>query len=153
MTDPPEPTEFDTSGLLHRARRMADLSQRDLAARAGAGRLHPAHLDPEPLWREGWLRANRVFRDDRLEPIAALERRTLRDRTRRREGTPEDHPGIELTRQPPLPPQPNWFEDNDPVPECECGPECERACEPECSCQCEPPLPGQMTWGVPRSAA
>jgi transcriptional regulator with XRE-family HTH domain len=205
MTDP-EPTEFDTSGLLRRARRTADLSQRDLAARAGvspatvaraelprgtvslgavvrllraagmrlavidesgrelvpmrsdairdrARRLYPAHLDPEPLWRKGRLRANRVFRDDRVDPVAALERRTQRDRTRHREGTPEDHPGIELTQRPPSPPPPYRLEDHEPVPECECGLECERACVPECTCQCEPPLLDQTTWSPFRSAA
>jgi HTH-type transcriptional regulator/antitoxin HipB len=178
---------FDTSGLLRRARRIADLSQRDLAARAAVspstvaraelpgcavsfetvirlftaagmrltvcdsggteiapmrddgirdstGRRYPAHLDPEPMIRNGWLYGP-MSRGGRPKPVAAAERRPDRDRRRRVDGIPDDHPGPEsLRRPPPRPPRPGYV----PPPPCECGIECERECVPGCECQCEP---------------
>jgi HTH-type transcriptional regulator/antitoxin HipB len=193
---------FDACGLLRRARRTADLSQRDLAARAGVspstvaraelpgcevsfqtmillfaaagmqlavrdsagaeitpmrddgvrdsvGRRYPAHLDPEPMARNGGLRGP-ASRAGRPDPVAAIELRDTRDATRRREGTPDDHPGPESLRRKRIiwHPPPGYL----PPPPCECGIECERECVPECRCQCEPWRPELGARHRPRAA-
>jgi transcriptional regulator with XRE-family HTH domain len=133
---------FDLPGSLRRIRRLADLSQRELAAAAGispstvghaesgardlsvrlmadmaelaglrlalldrsggevgpmsdeairdsAGRLFPAHLDTR-YSDEGWWHG--PHRYDREQPwYTFTRRRDIRDRVRRRTGTPEDH--------------------------------------------------------------
>jgi HTH-type transcriptional regulator/antitoxin HipB len=180
--------DFDISGLLRRARRIADLSQRDLAARAGVspstvgraesgngavsvrmlirlfaaagmrlavhdaahfeippmrpdclrdrgGRRHAAHLDPEPTIRDGWTRGP-WSRGSRPEPVAVQERREMRDWRRQRELEPDDHPGPESLYRRPQRLQP--IAPSEPIPDCECGPACERECVQECNCQCEP---------------
>lgn len=193
-----DPAGFELCGLLRRARRRADLSQRDLAARAGVspstvaraesvdgavsfrmvlrlfaaagmrlvvqdcdgvrltpmradgirdsvGRRYAAHLDPEPMRRNGRFYPP-VSRGRRPDPVAAQERRPARDERRDREGTPFDHPGPE-DLVPPRPPLRKRI--RIVLPECTCDIDCERECVPECACQCEPWRPSLGPRHVP----
>lgn len=112
--------------------------------RDGAGRYFPAHLDTVP---PGDLTpAGHQWSYDRPPPEVTFSRGSFRGALRERPGLhrPEDHvtaeelPGLraqqKAARRARLP-QRTPRE----LPECACGPECERDCVDACTCQCEPP--------------